>query len=65
MSKAHLVMIKNLAVRKSDIDKVKKAFSVKNNTEAVIKALDLATGKIELETIFEKHRGTRITKVYA
>ncbi|MCX5901901.1 MAG: hypothetical protein NTV89_00185 [Proteobacteria bacterium] len=65
MSKAHLVMIKNLAVRKSDIDKVKKAFRVKDNTEAVIKALDLATGKIELETIFEKHRGTRITKVYA
>jgi hypothetical protein len=33
--------------------------------EAMQKALDVATGKIELESIFERYKGTRIKKVYA
>lgn len=65
MSKTGLVMIERLEVKKSDIDKVKKAFKVSNNAEAIQKALDVATGKIELEGIFERYRGTRIKKVYA
>lgn len=44
---------------------VKKAFHVKDNREAVQKAFDVATGKIELENIFEKYRGTKLKKVYA
>ena len=65
MSKTGLVTIEHLEVRKSDIDKVKKAFKVSNNAEAMQKALDMATGKIELESIFERYKGTRIKKVYA
>ncbi len=65
MSKTGLVTIERLEVRKSDIDKVKKAFKVSNNAEAIQKALDVATGKIELENLFERYKGTRIKKVYA
>ena len=56
MSKTGLVTIERLEVRKSDIDKVKKAFKVNNNVEAIQKALDVATGKIELEGIFDKYK---------
>lgn len=65
MSRADMVKIQQLEVNKRDIEKVKKAFKVKNNVDAIKKALDMASGKIELEGIFEKYRGTRIKKVYA
>ncbi|ODS31243.1 MAG: hypothetical protein SCARUB_03637 [Candidatus Scalindua rubra] len=65
MSKANLITIEKIEVKKSDITKVKKLFKVKDNAEAVKKALDMASGKIELENIFEKYKGTKIDKVYA
>lgn len=39
-------------------------FGVKGNVEALKKALDIAAGKIEIETIFKKYKGTKIKKVY-
>lgn len=65
MSKANIVRIERLEVKKSDIDKVKKIFDVKDNAEAIRKALDMASGKIELENIFQKFKGVKIKKVYA
>ena len=65
MSKAGLVKIERLEVKKSDIEKIKKAFKVRDNIEAIQKALDMAIGKIELEGIFERYKGTKIKKVYA
>ncbi len=65
MSKANFVTIERLEVKKSDIEKIKKAFNVKDNSEAIKKALDVASGKVELEGIFQKHRGIKVKKVYA
>lgn len=65
MSKANIITIEHLEIRKSDIEKVKKIFRVRDNAEAIKKALDVTTGKIELENIFEKYKGTKIKKVYA
>ncbi len=65
MSKATVVKIDHLVVKKSDVDRVKKIFDVKDNAEAVKRALDMASGKIELENIFRKFKGTKIKKVYA
>ncbi len=65
MSKSNVITIEHLEVKKRDIDKVKKTFKIKDNAEAVKKALDVAIGKIELESIFEKHKGAGIKKVYA
>lgn len=65
MSKANVVTIEHLEIKKSDIEKFKKVFKVKDANEAIKKALDVATGKIELEGIFGKYKGTKITKVYA
>ncbi|MEW6714247.1 MAG: hypothetical protein AB1306_04020 [Nitrospirota bacterium] len=65
MSKAGVVRIEHLEVKKSDIERVKKIFDVKDNAEAVRKALDMASGKIELENIFQKCKGVKIKKVYA
>ncbi|HHT9126625.1 MAG TPA: hypothetical protein ACFYD6_12550 [Candidatus Brocadiia bacterium] len=64
MPKAN-VIIEHIEVKRSDIEKVKRIFKVKDDVEAIKKALDMATGKIELEHIFEKHKGTKIKKVYA
>ena len=65
MAREHIITIDRVAVRKKDIEKVKKIFKVKDNAEALRKALDLTAGKIELEGLFEKHRGVKIQKVYA
>jgi hypothetical protein len=65
MSRTGLVTIERFEVKKSDLDKVKKAFHVKDNREAIQMAFDAATGKIELENIFDKYRGTKIKKAYA
>ena len=64
MSKANVVRIEHIDVKKSDIEKVRKSFGVKDNAEALIKALDFAAGKIEIESIFEKYKGTKIKKIY-
>ena len=65
MSKANTVTIEHLEVKRSDIEKIKKIFNVKDNSEAIKRALDTASGKIELEGIFQKHKGIKIKKVYA
>ena len=64
MSKANVIRIDHIDVKKSDIEKVRKSFGVKDNVEALKKALDMAAGKIEIESIFEKYKGTKIKKVY-
>ncbi|HBI23995.1 MAG TPA: hypothetical protein DDX84_07325 [Nitrospiraceae bacterium] len=55
MSRANIVRIDHIDVKKSDIEKVRKSFGVKDNVEALKKALDMAAGKIEIENIFEKY----------
>lgn len=65
LAKANIVTIEHLEVKKSDIEKVKRVFRVKDDRDAIRRALDMATGKIELEGIFEKYRETKIKKVYA
>ena len=62
MPKESLTTIDHIEVRKGDIDKVKKVFQVKDNADTIRKALDMAAGKIELETIFEKYRGIKIRR---
>lgn len=64
MSRLDTVTIKHIEVKKSDIDKVKKIFNVKNNVEALKKALYIASGKIEIENIFAKYKGIKIKRVY-
>ena len=65
MPKENIITIDHVKVRKSDIDKVKRIFNVKDNAEAIQRALDVTTGKIELEAVFEKYKGIKIQKVYA
>ncbi len=64
MSKANVVRIEHIDVKKSDIEKVRRRFGVKDNVEALKRALDMAAGKIEIESIFEKYKGTKIKRVY-
>jgi len=45
MSKANIVTIEHLEVKRSEIEKIKKAFNVTDNSEAVRRALDMASGK--------------------
>lgn len=43
MSKANIVTTEHPEVKKNDIEKVKKIFRIKDNAEAIKKALDVAT----------------------
>lgn len=65
MSRGNLISIEHLEVRKSAIEKVKKFFKIDDDSEAVKMAVDVASGKIELESVFGKHKGIKIKKVYA
>jgi hypothetical protein len=65
MPKGNTITIDHVEVKKKDIEKVKKIFKIRDNVEAIQKALDVTAGKIELEAVFEKYRGTKIQKVYA
>ena len=65
MAKSNVVTINKIEVNKAEFDKIKKAFHVQDNAEAVKKVIDLALGKIELENIFLKNRGVKIKKLYA
>ncbi len=64
MSKENVVTIEHIEIKKSDIEKVKKFFKIKDNAKAIKKAIDVISGNIELKAIFEKHRGVKIKKVY-
>ncbi|MEK6657993.1 MAG: hypothetical protein AABY58_11195 [Nitrospirota bacterium] len=64
MSKENVVTIEHIEIKKSDIEKVKKFFKIKDNAAAIKKAIDVISGNIELKAIFEKHRGVKIKKVY-
>lgn len=64
MSKENVVTIEHIEIKKSDIEKVKRFFRIKDNAKAIKKAIDVISGNIELKAIFEKHRGVKIKKVY-
>lgn len=65
MTQAATVTIEHVEVKKRDIERVKHLFNVTDNVVALQKAMDMAAGKIELETLFNKHKGVTIEKVYA
>lgn len=65
MSKVNTITIEHVEVEKKDIERVKRIFKVRDNVEAIKKALDVTAGKIELEAVFEKYKGTKIQKIYA
>ncbi len=64
MSKTTLIHIQDLEVKKSALQRVKKLFQLTDDKEAIKRALDLASGKQELEAIFHKHKGTKIERVF-
>ncbi len=65
MTRAAIVTIDHLEVKKSDLNRIKNLFKVTDNAEAVNKAMELASGKIELEMIFRKYKCVEIEKIYA
>lgn len=64
MPKANIVTIEHLEVKKKSIDMIKKAFSVKDSTEAIRVAIDSIASNLEIKKFFEKHKGLKIKKAY-
>ena len=64
MSKANTVTIEHIEVKKRSIDMIKKAFNIKDRTEAVRIAIDSIAGNLEIKKFFEKTKGLKIKKVY-
>lgn len=65
MAQSATVTIEHIEVKRIDLNRIKQLFKIKDDVEAVQKALDLASGKIELEFVFKKAKGVSIEKVYA
>lgn len=64
MPKATTITVERIEIKKSKIEKVKRAFKIKNDGEAIQKAIDVLSDTIDLKAIFEKHKGVKIKKVY-
>ena len=64
MAHPEMVTIERLELKLTDLNRIKHLFKVKDNAEAVRKAMELAAGKIELESIFKRFEGSVIEKIY-
>lgn len=65
MAKVQTVLLDHIELPRHELQTVKRLFRIDDNAEAVKKALDIASGKIELESIFRKNKGVKIETVYA
>lgn len=64
MSKANIVTIEHLEVKKKTVEMIKKAFNVKDSTEAIKVAIDSIAGNLEIKKFFKKSKGLKIKKIY-
>jgi hypothetical protein len=64
MSKANTVTIEHIEVKKKSVDMIKKAFNIKDSSEAVRIAVDSIAGNLEIKKFLEKTKGLKIKKVY-
>ena len=48
-----------------ELQTVKRLFRLTDNVEAIKKAVDIASGTIELEAIIRKNKGVKIETIYA
>jgi hypothetical protein len=64
MSKTNTVTIEHIEVKKRSVDMIKKAFNIKDSTEAVRIAVDSIAGNLEIKKFLEKIKGLKIKKVY-
>lgn len=65
MTKTQTVIVDHIEIPRHELQTVKRLFRIADNAEAVRKAVDIASGAIELETIFRKNKGVKIETVYA
>ena len=65
MTRAQTVTVDHIEVPLHELRTVKRLFRIADNAEAVRKAVDIASGTIELETIFRKNKCVKIETVYS
>ena len=65
MTRVKTVTVDHIEVPWHELQTVKRLFHLSDNAEAVKKALDIASGTIELETIIRKNKGVKIETIYA
>ncbi|MBM4146288.1 MAG: hypothetical protein FJ240_08455 [Nitrospira sp.] len=64
MPKSTTVRIEHIEVKKRSIDMIKKAFNIKDSTEAVRIAIDSIAGNLEIKKFFENNKGLKLKKIY-
>ncbi len=65
MTRVQTVIVDHIEIPRHELQTVKRLFRIADNAEAVRKAVDIASGAIELEAIFRKNKGVKIETVYA
>jgi len=65
MTKAQTVTVDHVEVPLHELRTMKRLFRIADNAEAVRKAVDIASGTIELEAIIRKNKGVKIETLYA
>jgi hypothetical protein len=64
MTRAQTVIVNHIEIPRRELQAVKRLFRITDNAEAIRKAIDIASGTIELESIIRKHKGVKIETVY-
>ena len=65
MAKAQTIIVDHIELPRHELQTVKRLFRIADNAEAVRKAVDIASGTIELENIIRKYKGVKIENIYA
>lgn len=65
MTRAQTITVDRIEVPMHELQTVKRLFRIVDNAEAIRKAVDVASGVIELENIFRKNKGVKIDTIYA
>lgn len=65
MTRTQTITVDHIEVPRHELQIVKRLFRIADNAEAVRKAVDIASGTIELEAIIRKNKGVKIETVYA
>jgi|GEM_PF-1399010 len=65
MPRSQTITVEKIEISRRELQTVKRTFHISDDAEAVRRAVDIASGVIDLENIFTKNRGAVIEKNYA
>lgn len=65
MPRSQTVTVEKVEISRRELQTVKRTFHIRDDAEAVRRAVDIASGAIDLEHVFVRNKGAEFDKSYA